>query len=195
MESTTGPGCSVWCYSIGLPSPTKTFHTKAVGVAPDFLGKSAKKTAAAIAFRKSQVVQNLATCVSLLFASIDPYTWSKYREVYRLAASHIPLLKDLDPEDCHCFVGHYLVINMFTTPHYDITDPPKGWVAMPVVNYTNGNLVIPELGIIILYQSGDIVFIRPWMLLHFINEYSGPERFVIVFSTTYSIFEWLEKTF
>jgi len=85
---------------------------------------------------------------------------------------------------------------MLTTLHYDFKDPPKGWVTMVIVgNYIEGHLFIPQLGISLPYKSSDIMFIRSWMLLHFINEYSRPERFVMVFSTAYSIFEWLQKTF
>ena len=169
-------------------------HDEAPGASADFLGKSVKKTTAAIRFRKTEVVQDLATSVSILFAAIDPPTWRRYREVYQLAVSQDQILQDCDRGHGHCFVGHYLVINMLTTPHYDTTDPPTGWVAMAIVgNYTDGQLIIPELGIVLPYRSGDIVFIRSWMLLHFIREYSGTERFVIVFSTTYSIFEWLRK--
>lgn len=171
-------------------------HLSPPGPAADFLGRSRKRTTAAMAFRKSKAMEDLATWISILFATIDPPTWRRYREVYRLTASHIPVLRECDPHQNHCFVSHYLLINILTTPHYNVTDPPKGWVAMVVVgNYTRRNLFIPHLGIAIPYQTGDIVFIRSWMLLHFINEYSGPERYVVVFSTTYSIFEWLQKTF
>jgi hypothetical protein len=171
-------------------------HDEAAGASADFLGRSVKKTTAAIRFRKAQVVQNIATWVSILFAAIDPPTWRHYREAYQLAVSHDPVLQNCDHGPAHCFVGHYLVINMLTTPHYDTTDPPTGWVAMAIVgDYTDGQLVIPELGIVLPYRTGDIVFIRSWMLVHFIREYSGSERFVIVFSTTYSIFEWVRKTF
>jgi hypothetical protein len=171
-------------------------HSSVAGPSADLLGRSAQKTAAAMQFRKSEVMQNVANWISILFAAIDPPIWRRYREVYKLAAAKFPLLQECDPNHIQCFVGQYLLINMLTTPHYDVKDPPKGWVAMIVVgNYVRGNLVIPHLGIILPYKSGDIVFIRSWMLLHFINEYCGPERFVVVFSTTYSIFEWLQKTF
>lgn len=171
-------------------------HTNPVRPAADFLGRSVQKTVAALQFRKSEVMQNIADWVSILFAAIDPPTWRRYREVYQLSAAEFPLLQECDRNDIQCFIGQYLVINMLTTPHYDVKDPPKGWVAMVIVgDYIDGHLFIPQLGIRLPYKSGDIVFIRSWMLLHFINEYSGPERFVVVFSTTYSIFEWLQRRF
>jgi hypothetical protein len=94
----------------------------------------------------------------------------------------------------HCFVGFHLVINMLTTIHRDVMEPPDGWVGMLMFgNYKKGHLVISDLGIILPHQAGDIVFIRSWALKHYITSYEETERYVIVFSTTKSIFDWLER--
>ena len=95
-------------------------HDEAAGASADFLGRSVKKTTAAIRFRKAEVVQNVATWVSILFTAIDPPTWRRYREAYQLGVSHDPVLQNCDHGPAHCFVGHYLVINMLTTPHYNL---------------------------------------------------------------------------
>jgi len=53
-------------------------------------------------------------------------------------------------------------------------------VAMLVVgDFGERELCIPELGIAIPYLSGDVVFLRSWMLIHFIKRYCGPERYVV----------------
>src|SRR5438045_4771663 len=73
---------------------------------------------------------------------------------------------------------------MLTTPHRDVKDPPNGWVGILVVgSYTEGHLCIPELGIALPYQSGDVVYMRSWMLIHFITKYCGIQRYVILFAT------------
>ena len=131
-----------------------------------------------------------------MFAAVDPYTWRKYRDVYVRMASEFRLVEECDPNRIQCFVGHYTLINMLTTPHWDTKDPPRGWVAMLVVgDFSEGELCIPELGIAFPYQSGDVVFLRSWMLMHFIKRYRGPERYVVLYATTYSIFEWLQAAF
>jgi hypothetical protein len=94
----------------------------------------------------------------------------------------------------HCFVGFHLVINMLTTIHRDVKEPPDGWVGMLVFgSYSDGHFYLPDLGIILPYEAGDIVFIRSWALKHFISAYTGTQRYVIVFSTTQSIFDWLQN--
>jgi hypothetical protein len=168
-------------------------HQKPPNPSSDFVSKSGKKTTAAAEFRKSRTMIDVADTISIMFAAVDPYTWRRYRDVYVDMASKFRLVKECDPNGIQCFVGHYTLINMLTTPHWDTTDPPRGWVAMLVVgDFREGELCIPELDVAIPYQSGDVVFLRSWMLLHFIKRYRGPERYVVVYATTYSIFEWLD---
>ena len=137
--------------------------------------------------------------MSLLFASIDPAAWKQYRDAYVAMAEQFELLRECNMDSrtgvkhLHCFVGFHLVINMLTTIHRDVKEPPDGWVGMLVFgNYWNARLCLPDLGIVLPYEAGDIVFIRSWALKHFITAYKGTERYVIVFSTTKSIFDWLQ---
>jgi hypothetical protein len=171
-------------------------HQNPPNPSSDFVSKSGKKTTAAAEFRKSRAMIDVADTISIMFAAVDPYTWRRYRDVYVRMASKFRLVEECDPNRIQCFVGHYTLINMLTTPHWDTKDPPRGWVAMLVVgDFSEGELCIPELGVGIPYQSGDVVFLRSWMLMHFIKRYHGPERYVVLYATTYSIFEWLQATF
>jgi hypothetical protein len=96
--------------------------------------------------------------------------------------------------DCcltQCFVGYYLLINILTTIHRDTKNPPDGWVAIDALgNYQGAYLCIPDIGISSPYQEGDVVFFRSWALKHFVRHFQG-ERYVVLFSTSQSIFEWL----
>src|SRR5271154_874784 len=190
LDVDSGTICFTYHHQRGHP------HSDPPSASADFILRSGKKTTAALDFRKSDAMIALAERVSIVFAAVDPPMWRRYREVYALAASHFRLLAEADPLNTHCFVRHYLLINMLTTPHWDLMDPPRGWVAMVVVgDYSAGELCIPELGIALPYRSGDVVYIRSWMVLHFIKKYVGNARYVILFATTFSIFKWLEKTF
>jgi len=112
---------------------------------------------AAMDFRKSDGIIDLAERVSVVFAAVDPPMWHRYCEVYTLARSHFRLLRECDPAKTHCFVGHYLLINILTTPHWDLKKPPRGWVAMVVVgDYNGGELCLPELGVALPYRNGEI---------------------------------------
>jgi hypothetical protein len=149
-------------------------------------------------FRKSTVICDLSDLISLLFASIDPVSWRKYRDAYIQMEKKVTLLDECNMDSgrkklIHCFVGFHLVINMLTTIHRDVKEPPDGWVGMLVFgSYSDGHLCLPDLRIALPYKAGDIVFIRSWALKHFITAYKGTQRYVIVFSTTQSIFDWLQ---
>jgi hypothetical protein len=172
------------------------------GPSADFASRSGIRTIGAMNFRKSSVIRQLSDHISIIFASIDPKSWREYRDAYIRMSDMFPLLNECntDPlaksiktgQHIHCFVGLHLLVNILTTIHRDVKDPPEGWVAMLVFgNFKRGNLCIPDLGLKLLYQAGDIVFMRSWALKHFITEYKGDGRYVILFTTTYSIFQWL----
>ena len=100
-------------------------------------------------------------------------------------------LRDWDPTNIQCFVGHYILYNILTTIHRDLKDPKSGWVGMVVLgDFRDGNLCLPDIGVALPYQPGDLVFMRSWALQHFIRKYQGIERYVIVFSTPGSLFDW-----
>jgi hypothetical protein len=59
-------------------------------------------------------------------------------------------------------------------------------------DFRNGNIWFLDLGVAFPFQVGDVVFMRSRVLKHFLLPYVGKERFVLVFSTSQSIFDWLE---
>lgn len=159
----------------------------------DLLSGMGIRTAASLNFRKSPAIIDIADKISVLFAAVDPDTWKEYREVYVKMAScrMYSYLRDWDPSNIHCFVGHYILINVLTTLHQDLMAPKTGWVAMLVLgNFTEGNLCFPEMDVALPYQPGDVVFVRSWALQHFIRKYRGIELHVILFSTRVSLFNW-----
>jgi hypothetical protein len=160
-----------------------------------FFSNNATHTFAAISFRQSEPLRQLSEFISIVFAGIDAQSWDKYRTAYVQASELFIPLQVIDRCPIQCFVGYYLLVNMLTTLHRDVLDPPDGWVAMIVLgNYENGELVLPDIGVALPYKARDVVFIRSWALKHFIREFQG-NRYVLVFSTSSSIFEWLKMVY
>ena len=155
-----------------------------------FFSNNATRTFAAIGFRQSGPIQKLSEFISIVFAGIGASSWKKYRTAFIKASEIFTPLQVIDHYPIQCFVGYYLLVNMLTTLHRDGLDPPDGWVAMIVLgNYEHGELCLPDIGVILPYKARDVVFLRA--LRHFISQFQG-NRYVIVFSTSYSIFKWLE---
>ena len=94
-----------------------------------------------------------------MFAGIDSNAWKQYRQLYEgiTGPNHFSTIRSLD-RPLQCFVGYYLVINLITTVHQDMKDPPDGWVAMVVFgDYEGGSLCFPDIGVELLYKSRDVV--------------------------------------
>jgi hypothetical protein len=173
-------------HSPGHPPPNSP------SISSDLLAKSCGGSIAGVTFRASDVIKDLSERISLMLASIDPDSWDRYRQTYIETSERFDSLKVFDKCPIQCFVGYYLFINIMTTIHRGGKDPPDGWVAMVVLgNFTGGHLYIPDLGISLPYNAGDVIFFRSWALKHFISHFQG-NRYVVLFSTSRSIFEWLE---
>ena len=168
-QSHGGP-CGIYRFTIhqqrGHPNQEPNY-------AAQFFGCGAQHTAAALGFRTSPVIHRLSEFISTVFAGIDPPAWAKYRETYVRAQDDYPLLRSLDPP-LQCFVGYYLLVNVLTTIHRDVKDPPDGWVAMAVFgNYKNGELYLPDMKLSLSYKPRTVVFLRSWALRHFIGHFEG----------------------
>ena len=59
-----------------------------------------------------------------------------------------------------------------------------------LVEFTEGGIVLPDLGVELHFPAGDVVFIRSWAVWHFLKEYQGVERYVIILSTSNVLFSW-----
>ena len=72
------------------------------------------------------------------------------------------------------FTGTYVLLNMRTTLHRDVSDPPLGWAAMATFgSYEGGELCIADVQVKLPYRPRDIVFLRAWALKHFITKFKG----------------------
>jgi hypothetical protein len=81
------------------------------------------------------------------------------------------------PVNIECFIDHTILVNMSTTINRDWTNLPQGWVCMVVLGeFTEGGIVLPDLGVELPFQAGNVVFMRSWALWHFLKEYQGIER-------------------
>jgi hypothetical protein len=78
---------------------------------------------------------NVADTISILFAAVDPYTWRKYRDVYVRMASEFRLVEECDPDRIQCFVGHYTLINMLTTPRFFFNTIGQAWNNLAAIRY------------------------------------------------------------
>jgi hypothetical protein len=65
------------------------------------------------------------------------------------------------------FPAKELLFNKISLPHVDRGDPHLGWVALVALgNFKGGPMELPELGLRIRYEPGDVVFLRGRVVQH-----------------------------
>jgi hypothetical protein len=74
--------------------------------------------------------------------------------------SKFPLLKEYDSNGIQYFVDHYIFINILIISYWDYKDPSRRWIIILILgDFSERELYIPELNIIIPYQNGDMIFL------------------------------------
>ncbi len=124
----------------------------------------------------------LTQAIALLFSAIDKEMYRRYRAAYE-EASDSAALTMMTATKRECFQGLALVRNLAVEPHKDSSDVKNGWVGMCCWGeFTGGELVIPILGIKLLFQPGDVVFFRSALLKHYILSFKGERTSFVFFS-------------
>jgi hypothetical protein len=118
----------------------------------------------------------------------DPLHY-EHAEALRVAVEKkYPFARALGIIDNLVYEGHEVLLNVHSGDHYDRQDPKRAWAGMVALGYHRGGyLVLPQLGVRIRLEPGDIVFIRGRMLRHFVEDWEGGQRICIPHFTHSSI--------
>lgn len=120
--------------------------------------------------------------INTMFARIAPDWYAYYETIYKMASDR-PGVKDLLNSDRQVWCTMAIIHNLQVDPHKDSKDIPHGFVAMTCAgDFTKGDLVLPDLGVSIPYQPGDVVFMRSAILEHFISTYDGLRTSLVWFT-------------
>lgn len=82
-----------------------------------------------------------------------------------------------------------LVANEFVVRHHDRKDAKRGWcIIMVFGKFTGGFFCLPDLGIKIPFEAGDVIYVRSYSLEHFVAEWDGDCRFSFLGFTHEKVF-------
>ena len=119
---------------------------------------------------------------------LDPDSFKIYSESRELS-THSDATKTILKEDHSIWLGKAILINETTEWHRDIGDKKDGWCAICYFGeYAGSELFLPDLEVRIDVRPGDVVLIRSFALVHFVNHWTGGGRFVVVYYTGGEIF-------
>jgi len=148
----------------------------------------------AVAELKSKL-QLLFHRVNVLLRTIDPTHYqdaeilkkylSELHEGYALLAQN----------DCLVYDGMEVLWNVCTQLHTDRQDPIFSWACLCIFGgpFQGGEIYLPNVGLCIPMQPGDMVFLKGRVVRHVIKEWSGQQRISIPIFTHTSIWKMVKE--
>ncbi|RPA97667.1 hypothetical protein L873DRAFT_1844684 [Choiromyces venosus 120613-1] len=126
-----------------------------------------------------------------LFKALLPDFFEKYKKVHK----SLPIIY-LTQEEKDLFGiwnSRGTVLSTFTNAHIDINDVPLGFCAITLLGeFTDGHLCLPSLGVKLTLQPSCILFLRSYLLLHYVGKWTG-NCFSIVQYTHQSVFDYFTE--
>lgn len=95
-----------------------------------------------------------------------------------------PAARGARVNDNSLWLGKAVLINEHTKWHRDFRDIQDGWCALAYFgDFTQGDLCLPQIDVRLGAGPGDVILIRSGALIHFVDEWVGQGRYVIVYFT------------
>ena len=118
-----------------------------------------------------------------VFQELQPLWYEKYRYNYDKIIKKDSRFAPLATSGRGCWNALALLCNFRVDPHKDSGDVKDGWVAMTCLGkFSGGELCLPQCGVRIPYEVGDVVLFRASVLEHWIMPWEG-KRYSMVFFT------------
>jgi hypothetical protein len=185
-----GTPCGVYQYTV---YPTR-FQVNQPVLSADSASKSGENVNAAFTFQLSSAVTSLSEKLSCALAGIDLDIFDKFRAHVLAAKQEWAVLRAQDKCNSQCYIGVFVLVNVFTDEHLDDNDVIDGWAAMVALGKMEALLYFSDLGAKIPYQRRDVIFFRSALLRHFSEEFKMMDkeaRYVLVFTNDQRTFKYL----
>jgi hypothetical protein len=168
-------------------------HKTAIPVNSTPFHPSSTQANAVTKFFESESYVSLVRSISKMLYVLDERKWVLFRQRVDQVKSFERFWANHQHCEIQCFVSLFILVNVYSIPHFDVNDIPDGWAVMvPLGQYRGGPLYIPELHLWLPYEPRDIVFFRAAILEHFSWPFEG-ERYVLVFTNSKQLFKWLKE--
>jgi hypothetical protein len=107
---------------------------------------------------------------------LDPEFYKKIEQLRKIMASrsYMSAFQELDPL---MFDGREFLFNCKTALHTDRQDPQLGWTVLVALgSFTGGDLSMPQLGLKVRFEPGDMVMLRGRVVQHEVADWEGGQR-------------------
>lgn len=104
-----------------------------------------------------------------------------------------PFVDALNTNDPLVYEGRELLFNIKKDVHVDSQDPPLSWVVdLALGEHKGGHLVLPQVGLRIRLEPGDVIMLRGRLIRHGVEDWTGGQRISIPHFTHSSTWRMME---
>jgi len=116
--------------------------------------------------------------VNVLTRTLDPDHYQDAEELKRRLREMYPGYDSICMLDNLVYDGREILWNVRSEIHTDRQDPIFGWAILCVFggNYEGGEIYLPNVGLRMRMQPGDIVFLKGRVVRHLIEDWTGGQR-------------------
>jgi hypothetical protein len=133
-------------------------------------------------------LQLLAHRINEVIHHNDPIHYGHACQVRQHIEKKFPFTRTTGAIDMLTYEGRQILFNVRSPEHSDRQDPKRSWALLAGLGYhREGYLVLPELGLRIRLEPGDILAIRGRIFRHYLEDWTGGQRICIPHYTHSSI--------
>ena len=116
--------------------------------------------------------------VNVLTRTLDPDHYYDAVELKEQLCQMYPGYKAISMLDNLVYDGREILWNVRSEMHTDQQDPVFGWAILCIFggDYEGGEIYLPNVGLRMRMQPGDIVFVKGRVIRHLIEDWTGGQR-------------------
>lgn len=115
--------------------------------------------------------------INAALKAVDPDHYERADALRSSLESKFPFVKAMNANDPLVYEGRWILFNIQRDVHVDRQDPPLSWAAdLALGQHKGGHLFLPQLGLRIRFEPGDMIMFRGRMLRHGVENWTGGQR-------------------
>ena len=132
--------------------------------------------------------------VNVLMRTLDPTHYHDAEELKKRLSKMYPGYGAIAHLDKLVYDGREVLWNVLSDLHTDRQDPVFGWAILCTFgDFKGGHIYLPNLGLRMRMQPGDIVFIKGRVLRHKVEEWTGGQRICVPHFTHTSVWKMVKE--
>ncbi|KAG2128964.1 uncharacterized protein EDB93DRAFT_1108849 [Suillus bovinus] len=133
--------------------------------------------------------------VNVPMKSVDPTYYQDAQELKKHLIDLHPAYASLTQKDILVYDGLEVLWSVWSQIHCDPQDPTFSWAALCIFinTFTGGELYMPNVGLWVCMQPGDIVLIKERVVRYCIEEWTGEQQISIPIFTHTSVWKIVKE--